>query len=210
MIHICAMNLKSIAFIFLLFMSLSAGFVINRMTTSLPIHTTRGNSRLFSTTPVTEESTFLDKTVKVAETLFAGLKKGDNFKLALADAFASLSSYDPEQVLEENLLISKSHPVVMFSWTNSPSCKKAKKLLALAEVKPFVVELDEDWGKGNPIRAVLGRHLKKTSVPMIFIGGRYVGGCDDGPSDEAPGLVPLAFKNLLYTRLKDAGALSGK
>ena len=106
MIHICASNLKSIAFIFLLFMSLSAGFVINRMTTSLPVHI-RGNIKLFST-PVPEESTFLDKTVKVAETLFAGLKKGDNFKLALADAFASLSSYDPEQVLQENLLISKS------------------------------------------------------------------------------------------------------
>ena len=57
--------------------------------------------------------------------------------------------------------------------------------------------------------AVLGRHLKKTSVPMIFIGGQYVGGYSDGPDgdENAPGLVPLAFDGRLRAMLKDAGAL---
>ena len=195
--------MKFALLLFLLSISLSVGFVINRIS-RFPI--TARRTKLYAMT----EDSFLDKTQRVFNTLLAGLQKGDNFKLAVADALASLSSFDPEKVLTENLLISKSYPVVMFSWTMSPACKKAKKLLDVAGVKPFVVELDEDWGKGNPIRAVLGRHLKKTSVPMIFIGGKYIGGCDDGPTDGAPGLVPLAFKNLLYPYLTDAGAISNK
>ena len=34
-----------------------------------------------------------------------------------------------------------------------------------------------------------------------------MGGCDDGPSDDAPGLVPLAFRGTLFDKLQAAGAL---
>ena len=54
--------------------------------------------------------------------------------------------------------------------------------------------VDQPWSDGNPIRSALGRKVGRTSVPAIFIDGVYIGGCEDGPSDAAPGLVPLAFQ----------------
>lgn len=67
-------------------------------------------------------------------------------------------------------------------------------------------QLDDPWSEGNPKRAALGRLTGKSSVPSIWIGGNYIGGCDDGPSDDAPGLVPLAFRGTLRERLEAAGA----
>ena len=53
----------------------------------------------------------------------------------------------------------------------------------------------------------MGRLTGKSSVPSVWIGGEYVGGCDDGPNDEAPGLVKLAFVGKLKPMLEAAGAL---
>ena len=53
----------------------------------------------------------------------------------------------------------------------------------------------------------LGRHIGRTSVPMIFFKGKYIGGCEDGVDDnEAPGLVPLALKGVLHAKLESIGA----
>jgi glutaredoxin 3 len=154
-------------------------------------------------------SSLVDKSTAAVSTLFNGITKGDPFKLAVADALATTSApFDAAAILEQSLSTARAHPVVIFEWTISPASNKAKKLLKLAGVEPYLVSLDKPWEKGNPVRAVLGRHLGKSSVPMIFIGGKYVGGCDDGPSAEAPGIVPLSFQNKLYTLLEAAGALS--
>ena len=49
------------------------------------------------------------------------------------------------------------------------------------------IELDElEGNQGNEIRAELGKKTKRTSVPSIFVRGKYIGGCNDGP-----GLLPL-------------------
>lgn len=118
----------------------------------------------------TQPDETLAKATKFFYTLSGGIQR-DGFKLALTDALASLSDkYDAAELLKENLDLAKAHPVMMFSWTISPACKKAKKLFDLAGVVPYVLELDQPWSTGNPIRAVLGRHLGRTSVPMIFIG----------------------------------------
>ena len=69
------------------------------------------------------------------------------------------------------------------------------------------MRLDDPWDKGNVMRAALGRLTGKSSVPSIWVGGEYIGGCDDGPSDEAPGLVPMAFRGTLREKLEAAGAL---
>ena len=76
----------------------------------------------------------------------------------------------------------------------------------MAGVEPKCVELDQPFSKGNPLRAELGRLVGRTSVPAIFIGGEYVGGCEDGPSDAAPGLLPLAFKGTLQEKIAAAAA----
>lgn len=77
----------------------------------------------------------------------------------------------------------------------------------MAGAKPKVIRLDQPWSEGNKKRAALGRLTGKSSVPSVWIAGKYVGGCDDGPSDVAPGLVKLAFSGRLSKMLEVAGAL---
>ena len=132
--------------------------------------------------------------------------EGLPFKQAVADAIAG--EYDRDATTLEVVELAKSAPVVMFTWEASPACKKALKCFAETGCKPKIVRLDDPWSEGNPRRAALGRLTGKSSVPSIWIGGTYVGGCDDGPSDEAPGLVPLAFRGTLFDKLRAAGALS--
>jgi len=163
---------------------------------------------LFTGTDGIPETNIGTKISKFTSTIVDGIAIGDGFKLAFTDALASLSDpFDADKLLKENLDLAASHPCMMFSWTNSPACKKAKKLLTMAGVEPYVLELDQPWSTGNAIRAVLGRHLGRTSVPMIFIGGQYIGGCDDGPTEEAPGLVPLSFMGRLQSMLSSAESL---
>ena len=128
---------------------------------------------------------------------------GYNFKQAIADGIAG--EYDVSAVTSAVTKEAASAPVVLFTWESSPACKKALKYLEWANVKPHVVRLDNPWSEGNPKRAALGRLTGRSSVPSIWIGGKYVGGCDDGPSDEAPGLVKLAFDGSLPKKLEAAG-----
>ena len=75
----------------------------------------------------------------------------------------------------------------MFSFTTCPFCRRAKDYLDEKGIAYRVLELDElEGNEGNEIRAVLGKLTKRTSVPSIFVGGTYIGGCNDGP-----GLLPL-------------------
>ncbi len=149
--------------------------------------------------------------IKAFKRAYGALQEGDSFKQAVADGIAAAGGdYEYDVELEKALEISKSKPIVMFMWKSSPACKKAIKYLNIAGInqeKIRYVELDDNWTEGNKIRAVLGRHIGKTSVPMIFFEGKYVGGCDDGLDDnEAPGLVPLAMKGTLHAQLKSIGA----
>ena len=96
------------------------------------------------------------------------------------------------------------------SGRSSPACKKALKLIAETGAQPKIVRLDDPWSEGNPKRAALGRLTGKSSVPSIWVGGEYIGGCDDGPTDVAPGLVPMAFRGTLREKLDAAGALGEK
>lgn len=129
---------------------------------------------------------------------------GADFKQSVADAIAG--DHDRDAVTVEVKGIAESAPLVMFVWESSPACKKALKYFEVAGVQPKIVRLDDPWDKGNPMRAALGRMTGKSSVPSIWIDGQYIGGCDDGPSDDAPGLVPMAFKGTLRTKLEAAGA----
>lgn len=143
------------------------------------------------------------------------IQRGDGVKQSLANALAGPAIANDEgatALLEESLALAKSAPIFMFTWSMSPACKSAVAALDRMGVKYEVKELDKPWEEGNPIRAVLGRHLGKSSVPMIFIGGKYIGGYSDGPVEgdgSAPGLVALAFDGALRPMLEEAGALPG-
>jgi len=102
----------------------------------------------------------------------------------------------------------------MYTWESSPSCKKAVEVLfdiiQLNAKNVKIVVLDPSTSKGNIIRAVLGRKVKRSSVPFIFIDGNYIGGYDGGIDDDdndASGMVNLAFQGKLRDMLTAAGAM---
>jgi len=131
-------------------------------------------------------------------------EEGVDFKQAMADAIAG--EYDRDSTTAEVMELAASAPLVLFTWESSPACKKALKYISETGVEAKIIRLDDPWAEGNPRRAALGRLTGKSSVPSIWIGGKYIGGCDDGPSEEAPGLVPLAFRGQLFEKLEAAGA----
>lgn len=132
-------------------------------------------------------------------------EKGYNFKQSMANVLAG--EYDQEKARKEVEELSVSAPCVIFAWQASPSCKKAFEQLDKAGVQYKVVRLDDPWDEGNALRAELGKMVGRSSVPAIFIGGKYVGGFDGGVSDEAPGILDMAFKGTLRPMLEVAGAL---
>ena len=96
-----------------------------------------------------------------------------------------------------------SSPVVLFSQTTCPYCKKAKALLAeVGSKRTQVVELDALGAEGHALRVELGKRTGRSSVPNIFIGGASVGGFSDGP-----GVNTLQSEGKLVGMLKSAGAM---
>lgn len=135
--------------------------------------------------------------------------KADGYttKQAIADVLAG--EYDEGEVTAKVLEMTQSSPCVMFVWQSSPSCTKAVAALDRAGARYSLVRLDDPWDEGNVMRARLGRMTGKSSVPSVWIDGRYVGGYDDGVGDDAPGLVDMAFAGTLRPALEACGALDG-
>ena len=132
-------------------------------------------------------------------TVMAGNSLGYQFKQFVADIVAG-DKYDVEAVNARIDNLVSDNPVVMFSFSTCPFCRRAKDFLDEKGVKYEVLELDELEGNaGNEIRANLGRKTGRTSVPSIFIGGNYIGGCNDGP-----GLLPLDKSGELDGLLQEA------
>jgi glutaredoxin 3 len=110
---------------------------------------------------------------------------GYRFKQWVADIVAG--NYDEAAVNNTVTAFIEDNEIAMFSFTTCPFCRRAKDALDERGVSYRAMELDElEGNKGNEIRAVLGKKTKRTSVPSIFVRGRYIGGCNDGP-----GLLPL-------------------
>jgi cysteine synthase A len=90
---------------------------------------------------------------------------------AEAEAFVSDAIADAEQ------------PVVMFALEWCEFCWSVRKLLAKCGVAYRSVDLDsveyqnDDWG--GKIRAALHARTSSGTVPQIFVGGEYVGGCTE-------------------------------
>merc|ERR1719352_373207 len=152
------------------------------------------------------EGTPMEPLQKKFDLFMKSRKEGFGFRQATADAIAG--EYDRDAVTAEVKALASSAPLVMFTWKSSPACKKAIKYLSEVQgVQPKIIRLDDPWSEGNPRRAALGRLTGKSSVPSIWIGGEYIGGCEDGVGSDAPGLVPLAFKGQLQSKLEAAGAI---
>lgn len=102
---------------------------------------------------------------------------------------------------DDLITLTRSAPVVVFLREISPASNRAVRLLRLAGAEPKLIDLDPKSALCKEIARITGR----TSVPCIWIGGEFVGGCDDGPTPAAPGIVDLAFAGALRERLDAAG-----
>jgi len=69
--------------------------------------------------------------------------------------------------------------------------------------KYTALELDQ-IEDGYPLRAELAAKTGRTSVPAVFVGGEFAGGCNDGGMG---GVVSLDRQGKLRTLLTEAGAL---
>lgn len=146
------------------------------------------------------------KNVKTTYRIFQdALAAGYDLKLCLACAIAG--EYNVEEVRSQISDHIASHPCVLFTWDQSPSCQKAINYLDIAGADYKIVYLDKPWSEGNKMRAELAKTVGKSSVPMIFIDGDYVGGFDSGVGKDSPGLLDMAFQGTLRDKLEIAGAL---
>ncbi len=79
--------------------------------------------------------------------------------------------------------------VKMYSTASCPYCLRAKALLRQRGVEAIdEIRVDDKPGE----REVMTRLTQRRTVPQIFIGETYVGGCDELMAlDRAGGLEPL-------------------
>ncbi|KQK21055.1 glutaredoxin-C9 [Brachypodium distachyon] len=114
------------------------------------------------------------------------------------------SSSSSAIVYERVAAMASGSAVVVFSASGCCMCHVVKRLLLGLGVGPAVYELDQLGGAGREIQAALAQLLPGSSnggavVPVVFVGGRLLGGVDKVMACHINGsLVPL---------LKDAGAL---
>jgi len=86
---------------------------------------------------------------------------------------------DEVKFFVDNVISSK--PVVVFSKTYCPYCTKAKTALNHNSVNPAKIEILEI--EKRPDCSEIQTYLKEltgaSSVPRVFIGGKFIGGGDD-------------------------------
>lgn len=186
-------------------LTFSSPFILAQEKSPAPI-----SSWCLASTPSNDDaSSFVDslvdnvqKSVKIAQESSAS---GSSFKQVVADVMAG--EYDSVQVNAKLDELIASAPCVVFIWEASPFSKKAIAALEVAGADFEIVRLDDPWSEGNPLRAELGKRVGRPTVPSIWIGGEYVGGFDGGTGEESPGIVDLAFRGTLRSKLEAAGAL---
>ena len=76
---------------------------------------------------------------------------------------------------EQIISLSKSSDIVVFQDPGCPYCVEAVKVLKGAGQSPKVI--DVAYEDRNNLRSI----TKSGTVPQVFIKGKYVGGCNDGP-----------------------------
>lgn len=130
--------------------------------------------------------------------LFDFLNQG---KIALVKQLAG--DYDAQAVRSRLDNMINDNPVLMLSFTTCPYCIKAKACLDEKGAKYKAVELDVD-DMGKAMRAELGDLVGRTSMPAIWIDGKFVGGCNDGPMG---GVLSLNANGQLDAMLKEVGAV---
>jgi glutaredoxin len=89
-----------------------------------------------------------------------------------------------------------AHSLVVFSSSWCPYCKQVIQALEDADLDAHVVEVDD------ATKAELQGLTGKSSVPSVWIGEKYIGGCNDGP-ESWMGTIPNIRKGKVQRWVKD-------
>ena len=73
-----------------------------------------------------------------------------------------------------------SADVVVFSYGGCPYCRKVTRGFDAQGVKYREVDYD-DLDDGEAVRREIAARHAQRSVPAVFVKGKFVGGCNDGP-----------------------------
>mmetsp|Transcript_24506 Transcript_24506/g.68292 ORF Transcript_24506/g.68292 Transcript_24506/m.68292 type:complete len:995 (-) Transcript_24506:304-3288(-) len=139
-------------------------------------------------------------------TTTGGNTRGESSDSKNVTVLNDLSAYKGASLEEQVASIIEDHDVVMFSKTHCPFCRDAKDLLAVQLGVPVhVVEINE-----HPDGALIFEHLREQTehktVPMIYIKGNFIGGCDDLKGLHAKGtLEQTLLKGVEHTRPRFEG-----
>lgn len=112
-------------------------------------------------------------------------------------------SYDEAEVKARVERQIKMKPCIMFATSTCPFCETARKEMRAMGTVFTEIDLDEE-DDGMAIKAELAGITGQTSVPQVFVGGKFIGGCNDGGMG---GVVPLKQSGKLEEMLVAAGAL---
>ncbi|CAI5524348.1 unnamed protein product [Closterium sp. Naga37s-1] len=92
----------------------------------------------------------------------------------------------------------KSKPIVIFSKSYCPYCRRAKAVFQQLNVHPHVVELDQR-DDGQDIQDVLMDLVGRRTVPQVFVGGEHIGGADDTADSFAEGTLRMKVHAAINT-----------
>lgn len=88
-----------------------------------------------------------------------------------------------EEDFVANVIADPQQPVVIFALEWCEFCWSVRKLFKKLDIPYRSVDLDsvefQDGARGQKIRAVLTSKTSIKTIPQIFIGGGFVGGCTD-------------------------------
>ena len=116
-------------------------------------------------------------------------------------SFMGQSPPNPEQLNAASAFIDKtlsSHKLTVFSKSTCPFCDRVKRFLGGLGAKPYAVELNRR-DDGSIIQDELARRTGSHTVPSVFIGTEYIGGCDT--------TVAMQNDGTLVRKLREAGAI---
>jgi cysteine synthase A len=105
---------------------------------------------------------------------------------AAAEKFVHDAIADPEQ------------PLVVFSLEWCEFCWSVKKFLKQASIDFKTVDLDsvpfQEGNLGRSIRDALEQRTSMQTIPQVFIGGEFIGGCTDVFDGWKAGVIQSALK----------------
>jgi cysteine synthase A len=97
-------------------------------------------------------------------------------------AAATIAQLDAQaQAFVDEVTSDSAQPVVMFAHEWCEFCWSVRRLFQAFDIPYRSIDLDaadyRENDRGGKIRTVLGQRTGSVTIPQIFVGGRYIGGC---------------------------------